>query len=85
MSSLSIPRRQLEKASQVLTKLSKLQLVVILLDKNLGEWQFVIPQGSGKLKPIPWGSGEIRGVFCFRFGVDLKFLFIEKFFFIFIF
>ena len=38
--------------------------------------QFVIPRGSGKLKPIPrvlgWGSGKFRGVFHLRFEDNLK-------------
>ena len=41
--------------------------------------------GSGKLKPIPRvsgpGSGKFRGVFYFRFEVNLKFLSIKKNFF----
>ena len=46
--------------------------------RGIVEWQFVIPQGSGKLKPIPRvsgsGFGEFRGVFCFRFEVNLNLL-----------
>ena len=53
---------------------------------GIGEVQFVIPRGSGKLKLIPRVSGsgfeEFRGVFCFKFEVNLKFLLIEKIFFL---
>ena len=54
----------------------------IFIPRGFGEWQFVIPRGSGKLKPIPrvLGSGEFWGVFYFRFEVNLKFLLIEKIF-----
>ena len=51
---------------------------------GIGEWQFVISRGSSKLTPIAQvlglGCGEFRGVFCFRFEVNLKFVFIEKIF-----
>ena len=57
----------------------------IFIPRRFGEWQFVIPWGSGKLKPIPRvsgsGFGEFWGVFCFRFEVNLKVLFIEEIFF----
>ena len=45
-------------------------------ESGIGEWQFVIPWGLGKLKPIPrvLGSGSI----CFRFEVNLEFIYIEK-------
>ena len=48
--------------------------------QGIQEWQFVFPWGSGKLKSgfRVWGLGEFWGVFCFRFEVNLKFLFIEK-------
>ena len=54
--------------------------------EELGNGNLLFLRDWGKQNLFPGlqvrGSGEFRGVFCFRFEVNLKFLFLEKRFFL---